>query len=245
MLFKRFLILTKTWKNKLTATPRNFSEFFVNGQKDMKKIIKFGIVVLVSIIFLVGCKPAKVDLNYLYNEILQNVDMEPYDEYGWIDPEPTGAKICYGGHKFLDVTGDGIDELFIMRFYVPVAEKITYTPKDEWSSFWDKKLRREFIGEAYTIKDKKVEALKVVDHEMVATQAFNGGHFGTYYFLLNGGKIGRSYSSYSNVSLEVYKNLKLENSLTYDRDYEQDRWYWQLNGKEISRRKALNFLNGV
>ena len=63
------------------------------------------------------------------------------------------------------------------------------------------------MSESYRILDGKVEAI-TINNEPVNTQAFNGGHFGTYYFLLDDGRVAKFYDSYWNETLILYKNMK-------------------------------------
>ena len=122
----------------------------------------------------------------VYNDIISKIDTATYDEIDWLSGEPTGGVIVYDRYKYHDVDEDGVDELFIIRKYVN-TEKTIFNSINSFDSLSDLNnyaIRNGFISESYKIIDDKVEWL-LVDNEPARTEAFGGGHFGTYYFLLN------------------------------------------------------------
>ena len=196
---------------------------------------------------LVGCKQTALEIRSdstdNFSSIISRIDKETYNEIDWLTEEPTGGVIVYDGYKFLDIDNDGIDELFVIRKYVNNQERYIndinrITSIGDYNRF---AIRQGFISESYKIVGGTVESL-IIDNEMVSTQAFEGGHFGTYYFLLNDGKIAKFYNSYWNETLIVYNNLSQETIITYDGDMETGEWRFAIDGLRVSKEKNSSII---
>lgn len=149
----------------------------------------------------------------------------------------------YDGYKFLDIDNDGIDELFVIRKYVNNKERHIndinkITSIGDYNKF---AIRQGFISESYRIVNENIEPL-IIDNETVSTQAFQGGHFGVYYFLLNNGKIAKFYNSYWNETLVIYDKMVQKTIITYDGDMETGEWQWEINGVRVAKEKILSFI---
>ena len=196
---------------------------------------------------LVGCKQTtpkiRSDSTDKFSSIISQIDKETYNEIDWLTEEPTGGVIVYDGYKFLDIDNDGIDELFVIRKYVNNKERhINDINKiisiGDYNKF---AIRQGFISESYRIVNENIETL-IIDNEKVSTQAFQGGHFGVYYFLLNNGKIGKFYNSYWNETLIIYNNLLQETIITYDGDIETGDWKFAIDGVRVSKEKSSSVI---
>lgn len=179
----------------------------------------------------------------VYNDIISKIDTATYDEIDWLSSEPTGGVIVYDRYKYQDVDNDGMDELFIIRKYVN-TEKTIFNSINSFDSLSDLNnyaIRNGFISESYKIIDDKAEWL-LVDNEPARTEAFGGGHFGTYYFLLNNGKIAKFYNSYWNETLVIYNNLEKETIITFDGDMETGKWEWNVDGMRASKNKVKSII---
>lgn len=207
-----------------------------------------GLFISLSIFsLLVGCKQAtsviRSDTTNKFSSIISQIDKETYNEINWLTEEPTGGVIVYDGYKFLDIDNDGIDELFVIRKYVNNKERHIndinkITSIGDYNKF---AIRQGFISESYRIVNENIEPL-IIDNEMVSTQAFQGGHFGVYYFLLNNGKIGKFYNSYWNETLIIYNNLLQETIITYDGDIETGDWKFAIDGVRVSKEKSSSVI---
>ena len=207
-----------------------------------------GLFISLSIFsLLVGCKQATLEIRSdttdKFSSIISQIDKETYNEIDWLTEEPTGGVIVYDGYKFLDIDNDGIDELFVIRKYVNNKEQHIndinkITSIGDYNKF---AIRQGFISESYRIVNENIEPL-IIDNEMVSTQAFQGGHFGVYYFLLNNGKIGKFYNSYWNETLIIYNNLLQETIITYDGDIETGDWKFAIDGVRVSKEKSSSVI---
>lgn len=131
----------------------------------------------------------------LYDEIMNNINTEAYNEIDWLTSEPTSGVIVFKECIKKDIDSDGINELFILRQYInPNIKRISKDNISNLEDFNKYAISHSFISESYRIVGDKVEEI-VIDNEPVSTQAFNGGHFGTNYFLLDDGKIAKYDSS--------------------------------------------------
>lgn len=207
-----------------------------------------GLFISLSIFsLLVGCKQAtseiRSDTTHKFSSIISQIDKETYNEIDWLTEEPTGGVIVYDGYKFLDIDNNGIDELFVIRKYVNNKERhINNINKIASIGDYNKfAIRQGFISESYRIVNENIEPL-IIDNEMVSTQAFQGGHFGVYYFLLNNGKIGKFYNSYWNETLIIYNNLLQETIITYDGDIETGDWKFAIDGVRVSKEKSSSVI---
>ena len=207
-----------------------------------------GLFISLSIFsLLVGCKQTALEIRHdstdNFSNIISQIDKETYNEIDWLTEEPTGGVIVYDGYKFLDIDNDGIDELFVIRKYVNNKERHIndinkITSIGDYNKF---AIRQGFISESYRIVNGNIEPL-IIDNETVSTQAFQGGHFGVYYFLLNNGKIAKFYNSYWNETLIIYNNMKQETIIAYDGDMETGEWQWEINGVRVVKEKILSFI---
>lgn len=184
------------------------------------------------------------DYHSLYDQTIEEIDKDSYDEIGWMSGEPTGAVIVYAGYMFSDINADGIDELFVIRKYVNnQSNSFTYTNVvASLSDFKFNGITKGFISESYGIVNGKVEPL-IIDYEWISTQAFQGGHFGIYYFLLKDGKIGKFSESYWEEILEVFDGLKNKETISFNGDNISGEWWWEINGEKVSNKKAIESLN--
>ena len=210
------------------------------------RIIKL-LIVLSIISLLVGCKQTlsqiKSDSIDYYSSIISQIDKETYNEIDWLMEEPTGGVIVYVGYKFLDIDNDGIDELFVIRKYVNYKERHIndinkITSIRDYNKF---AIRQGFISESYKIVNGRPEPF-TIDNEIVSTQAFQGGHFGVYYFLDNDGKIAKFYNSYWNETLVIYDKMVQKTIITYDGDMETGEWKWEINNIKTDKSKAVNVI---
>ena len=201
---------------------------------------------------LAGCKQTALeirsDFTDNFSSVISQIDKETYNEIDWLTEEPTGGVIVYDSYKLADVDNDGIDELFVIRKYVNNQERYI-RDVNQLSSIGDYNkfaIRQGFISESYRIVNGNIEPL-IIENEMVSTQAFQGGHFGVYYFLLNDGKIVKFYNSYWNETLIIYNNSLQETIITYDGDMETGEWQWKIDGvktsKENSSRVIKQYIN--
>ena len=216
------------------------------------KMFKFILIYLVLLcLLIVGCSKhsnisvkSKVDYS-LYDEIIKNIDTDTYNEIDWMTSEPTGGFIAFKGCLQKDIDGDGIDELFVLRQYVNPNNMVI--GKDDISSlesFNKNAIRQSFIGESYKIIEGKVEQM-YIDSEPIMTQAFNGGHFGTYYFLLDDGKIAKYDSSYWEENLAIYDKLKIETLISYTGDMNTGEWDWEIDKKKINISAAIKIIKNI
>lgn len=209
----------------------------------MKQRLFFAIIIL----SLVACKSngynANNTSNSLYDETIESINKDTYDELDWMTEAPTGGIIVYDGYKLLDIDNDGIAELFIIRRYVNNQVRYVFD-KNQINNIGDYNkfaIIQGFISESYKIIDGKVEPL-IIDNEMVSTQAFGGGHFGFYYYLLNDGKIAKFYNSYWNETLILYNNMKQELVISYDGDMGTGEWSFSINGENTDLKNVRNTL---
>ena len=204
-------------------------------------------MVLNILCLLVGCKQTALEIRHdstdKFSSIISQIDKETYNEINWLTEEPTGGVIVYDGYKFLDIDNDGIDELFVLRKYVNNQERyISEISKMASISYYNiLAIRQGFVSESYKIVNGKPEPL-IIDNEIVSTQAFQGGHFGVYYFLLNDGKIVKFYNSYWNETLVIYNNMVQETIITYDGDMETGEWKWKINGISASKNDVYDMI---
>ena len=210
------------------------------------RIIK--LFIILSIIgLLVGCKKTisqiKSDSTDYYSNIISQIDKETYNEIDWLTEEPTGGIIVYDGYKLYDIDDDGIEELFVLRKYVNNQERYIsdISQIKSISDYNNLVIRQGFISESYKIVNGRPEPF-MIDNEIVSTQAFQGGHFGVYYFLVNDGKIAKFYNSYWNETLVVYDKMVRKTIITYDGDMETGEWSWKLDGREISKDRVINII---
>lgn len=199
---------------------------------------------------LVGCKQAtseiRSDTTHKFSSIISQIDKETYNEIDWLTEEPTGGVIVYDGYKFLDIDNDGIDELFVIRKYVNNKERHIndinkITSIGDYNKF---AIRQGFISESYKIVDGKAELL-YLDGEPLMTQAFEGGHFGTYYFLLDNGNIAKFYNSYWEENLIIYENLKVKTTLSYVGEPGVDEWKCSIDGNIVNVSSILEIIKKV
>ena len=80
---------------------------------------------------------------------------------------------------------------------------------------------------------------------MVSTQAFQGGHFGTYYFLLDNGNIAKFYNSYWEENLVIYENLQPKTTLSYEGEPGVDEWEWKIDGDLTNYSKVLEIIKNL
>ena len=208
----------------------------------------FKLIICFSVfIHIIGCKSNVSQIKNTsmddFVDTISNIDIGSYNEIDWLTEEPTGGVIVYDGYKFLDIDNDGIDELFVIRKYVNNKERhINDINKIASIGDYNKfAIRQGFISESYRIVNGNIEPL-IIDNETVSTQAFQGGHFGVYYFLLNNGKIAKFYNSYWNETLIIYNNMKQETIIAYDGDMETGEWQWEINGVRVVKEKILSFI---
>ena len=213
-----------------------------------KKMI-YSIAVILCL-FIIGCSNSvnvqsisNVDY-YLYDEIIKNVDKEPFDEIYWLNPDERVGKIIYYDTKYKDIDGDGVDELFVLRRYIkPMTNQFSIS-NDYYSSlenFNSLAIQNSFISESYRIVNNKVEEL-FIGNEPVSTHAFDGGHFGIYYFLLDDGRIAMFNRSYWDEILNIYNNLELETSILHTGDMETMEWTWKINGITTKQSEVAKIL---
>jgi len=145
------------------------------------------------------------------------------------------------------VDGDGVDELFVLRRYIKPMTNAFGMSNDYYSTLENFNLfaiQHSFISESYRIKNNKVEEL-LIDNEPVSTQAFGGGHFGVYYYLLDGGRIAMYSSSYWDENLKIYNNLELETTILHIGNMETSEWEWKVNGKKSTQSKVSKILKEI
>lgn len=202
-------------------------------------------------LLIVGCskhsdisvKP-KVDYS-LYDKIIKNIDTDTYNEIDWMTSEPTGGFIVFKECLQKDIDGDGIDELFVLRQYVnPNNIVISKDDISSLESFNKYAIRQSFIAESYKIIDSKVEQM-YLDSELIMTQAFNVGHFGTYYFLLNNGNIAKFYNSYWEENLVIYENMKCKTTISHIGEPRIDEWRWEMNGKKVDKNNVVRYIKNL
>ena len=210
-------------------------------------------IIVVLYLFIVGCSNSEYVHNIsnadysLYDEIIKNIDKEPYDEIHWLSQEATGGIIVYNDTKLKDIDGDGVDELFVLRRYIKPMTNAFGMSSDYYSTLENFNLfaiQHSFISESYRIKNNKVEEL-LIDNEPVSTQAFGGGHFGVYYYLLDGGRIAMYSSSYWDENLKIYNNLELETTILHIGNMETSEWEWKVNGKKSTQSKVSKILKEI
>ena len=207
-----------------------------------------GLFISLSIFsLLVGCKQTALEIRHdstdNFSNIISQIDKETYNEIDWLTEEPTGGVIVYDGYKFLDIDNDGIDELFVIRKYVNDQEQyINNINKITTIGDYNKyAIRQGFISESYRIVNGNIEPL-MIDNEMVSTQAFQGGHFGTYYFLLDNGNIAKFYNSYWEENLIIYENLKVKTTLSYVGEPGVDEWKCSIDGNIVRDGSILEII---
>ena len=202
-------------------------------------------------LLIVGCSKhsdisvkSKVDYS-LYDEIIKNIDTDTYNEIDWMTSEPTGGFIVFKECLQKDVDGDGVDELFVLRQYVnPNNIVISKDGISSLESFNKYAIRQSFIAESYKIIDSKVEQM-YLDSEPIMTQAFNGGHFGTSYFLFGNGKIAKYDSSYWEENLAIYDKLKIETLISYTGDMNTGEWVWEIDKNKINKSDAIKIIKNI
>ena len=202
-------------------------------------------------LLIVGCSKhsdisvkSKVDYS-LYDEIIKNINTDTYNEIDWMTSEPTGGFIVFKECLQKDIDGDGIDELFVLRQYVNPNNIVI--SKDDISSLESLNkyaIRQSFIAESYKIIDGKVEQM-YLDSEPIMTQAFNGGHFGTFYFLFDDGKIAKYDSSYWEENLAIYDKLKFETLISYIGDMNTGKWDWEIDKKNVNKSDVINIFKNI
>jgi hypothetical protein len=212
----------------------------------MKQRLFFAIIIL----SLVACKSngynANNTSNSLYDETIESINKDTYDELDWMTEEPTGGIIVYDGYKLFDIDNDGIAELFIIRRYVNNQVRYVFD-KNQINNIGDYNkfaIRQGFISESYKIIDGKVEPL-IIDNEMVSTQAFQGGHFGTFYFLFDDGKVAKYDSSYWEENLAIYDKLKFETLISYIGDMNTGKWDWEIDKKKVNKSDVINIIKNI
>ena len=210
-----------------------------------------GLFISLSIFsLLVGCKQTALEIRHdsteNFSNIISQIDKETYNEIDWLTEEPTGGVIVYDGYKFLDIDNDGIDELFVIRKYVNNKERhINDTNKITSIGDYNKfAIRQGFISESYKIVDGKAELL-YLDGEPLMTQAFGGGHFGTYYFLLDNGNISKFYNSYWEENLMIYENMKCKTTISHIGEPGIDEWRWEMDGKKVDKNNVVRYIKNL
>ena len=178
--------------------------------------------------------------NEMYNDIISHINKDTYDEIDWLTSEPTGGVIVYKGNIYKDIDDDGIDELFIIREYVNAKDKINFDINyiSSLTEFNKYAIRRGFISESYKMENGTIEELKI-NYEPIATHAFDGGHFGSYYYFLNNGRLVHFTHSYWEQQLYIYDKLKLTATISYEGDMDTGEWGWKINGRKINKSDAL------
>lgn len=216
------------------------------------KMFKFFLIYLVLLcLLIVGCSKhsdisvkSKVDYS-LYDEIIKNIDTDTYNEIEWMTSEPTGGFIVFKECLQKDVDGDGIDELFVLRQYVnPNNMVISKDDTSSLESFNKYAIRQSFIAESYKIIDSKVEQM-YLDSEPIMTQAFNGGHFGTNYYLLDNGNIAKFYNSYWEENLVIYENMKCKTTISHIGEPGIDEWRWVMDGKKVDKNNVVRYIKNL
>ena len=210
-----------------------------------------GLFISLSIFsLLVGCKQTALEIRHdstdNFSNIISQIDKETYNEIDWLTEEPTGGVIVYDGYKFLDIDNDGIDELFVIRKYVNNKERHIndinkITSIGDYNKF---AIRQGFISESYKIVDGKAELL-YLDGEPLMTQAFGGGHFGTYYFLLDNGNIAKFYNSYWEENLVIYENMKCKTTISHIGEPGIDEWRWEMDGKKVDKNNVVRYIKNL
>ena len=199
---------------------------------------------------LVGCKQTALEIRHdstdKFSSIISQIDKETYNEIDWLTEEPTGGVIVYIGYKFLDIDNDGIDELFVIRKYVNNKERHIndinkITSIGDYNKF---AIRQGFISESYRIVNENIEPL-IIDNETVSTQAFQGGHFGTYYFLLDNGNIAKFYNSYWEENLVIYENMKCKTTISHIGEPGIDEWRWEMDGKKVDKNNVVRYIKNL
>ncbi|MBR1453062.1 MAG: hypothetical protein IJ593_00225 [Lachnospiraceae bacterium] len=217
-------------------------------------VLKF-LVLIVAIV--VSCFSCKADVSFgeneqssnlsnLYDDITDNINKDSYNELDWMTEEPIGGIIVYDGYKLYDIDNDGIEELFVLRKYINNQTKYPRTINEvsNLNDFYNYAIRQNFISESYKIVDDKVEPLSL-DGDLLMTQAFEGGHFGTYYFLLDNGNIAKFYNSYWEENLVIYENLQPKTTLSYAGEPGVDEWEWKIDGDLTNYSKALEIIKNL
>ena len=178
-----------------------------------------------------------------FADTISNIDVNSYNEIDWLTGEPSDGVIVYNGYKLYDIDNDGIDEMFVIRKYVNDQEQyINNINKITTIGDYNKyAIRQGFISESYKIVDGKAELL-YLDGEPLMTQAFEGGHFGTYYFLLDNGNIAKFYNSYWEENLIIYENLKVKTTLSYVGEPGVDEWKCSIDGNIVNVSSILEII---
>lgn len=202
-------------------------------------------------LLIVGCSKhsdisvkSKVDYS-LYDEIIKNIDTDTYNEIDWMTSEPTGGFIVFKECLQKDIDGDGIDELFVLRQYVnPNNIVISKDDISSLESFNKYAIRQSFIAESYRIVNSKAENI-TIGNEPVSTQAFAGGHFGTFYFLFDDGKIAKYDNSYWEENLAIYDKLKFETLISYTGDMNTGEWVWEIDKNKINKSDVIKIIKNI
>lgn len=181
-----------------------------------------------------------------FADIISNIDTNSYNEIDWMTGNPSDGIIVYNGYKLCDIDNDGIDELFVLRQYVNNKANYNRNIKDvsDLGEFYKYAIRQNFISESYKIIDGKAEHL-YLDGELLMTQAFEGGHFGIYYFLLENGNIAKFYNSYWEENLAIYDKLKFETLISYIGDMNTGEWNWEIDKKKVNKSDAINIIKNI
>ena len=211
----------------------------------------FKLIICFSVfIHIIGCKSNVSQIKNTsmddFVDIISNIDIGSYNEIDWLTGEPSDGVIVYNGYKLCDIDNDGVDELFVLRQYVNNQEKHKRYIKDisDLSAFYKYAIRQSFISESYKIIDGKAEQL-YLDNEPLMTQAFEGGHFGVFYFLLENGNIAKFYNSYWEENLVIYENMKCKTTLSHIGEPGVDEWWWELDGQKTDKDSALKYINNI
>lgn len=181
-----------------------------------------------------------------FADIISNIDINSYNEIDWMTGNPSDGIIVYNGYKLCDIDNDGIDELFVLRQYVNNKANYNRNIKDvsDLGEFYKYAIRQSFISESYKIIDGKVEQL-YLDNEPLMTQAFEGGHFGVFYFLLENGNIAKFYNSYWEENLVIYENMKCKTTLSHIGEPGVDEWSWELDGQKTDKDSAVRYIKNI
>ena len=211
----------------------------------------FKLIICFSVfIHIIGCKSNVSQIKNTsiddFVDTISNIDINSYNEIDWLTGEPSDGVIVYNGYKLYDIDNDGVDELFVLRQYVNNQEKYKRNIKDisDLSEFYKYAIRQSFISESYKIIDGKAEQL-YLDNEPLMTQAFEGGHFGVFYFLLENGNIAKFYNSYWEENLVIYENMKCKTTLSHIGEPGVDEWNWILDGNKTDKDSALRYINNI
>lgn len=211
----------------------------------------FKLIICFSVfIHIIGCKSNVSQIRNTsmddFVDTISNIDIGSYNEIDWLTGDPSDGVIVYNGYKLYDIDNDGVDELFVLRQYVNNQEKYKRNIKDisDLSEFYKYAIRQSFISESYKIIDGKAEQL-YLDNEPLMTQAFEGGHFGVFYFLLENGNIPKFYNSYWEENLVIYENMKCKTTLSHIGEPGVDEWIWELDGQRTVKDGALRHINNI